>query len=561
MQRKHWVAGWLMALGALSAQAAEPVQPPRWINADDVRVRNGPSAEHRIIGALLRGAELILKAPEPDNGFCFIEGEGQFGYVACKFLSAERVQRRRAGEGGVDAAQRWASGNGVTVREAPRADAAVVDRLALNAVVKLVRSVDGGYCEVQPAAGAGGFTACRYLAVAPVVVAHVQGIRYADAPAPAGFDPVRAFWLSPGWDALTSYATHLKAGLGAKGVTGPWPRDDELEKMKAHLALGLKGSRPEPYADWADLKRQASQDLDLSGEVRRLNAQGLKAPDAAWKRQAKMEGVARQLQHHLGLWGLLHESISIEGHGAIRNIRLVRALEFPAIRPSLFRSDADLAPPNATTEAVSGRFGIVYRQLVSARPKSKEGAGEGGSAGLYDMLDHTSVLVRSVQRVQLFRDGRLKAEPSLARTKEILRWDADGPMCEGWTPGFSFGDAHPSMRPYLIEAGGPVNVNVSGRLFAFLTPMELPRGAATASESKMTLNREETGFVGGTSLYYDLDGDGIHDLAVWEGEGFGPGHLGGPTTTNDRWYRLAMVNINGQWKVLGSDVFGYGCGC
>ena len=90
--------------------AESPTQPPRWVSADDVRVRTGPGSDYRIAGTLSRGAELILKAPPDAGDFCLIEGEGYYGYVACQFLSAEKVARPRAGENGVDAAQRWVSG-------------------------------------------------------------------------------------------------------------------------------------------------------------------------------------------------------------------------------------------------------------------------------------------------------------------------------------------------------------------------------------------------------------------------------------------------------------------
>ena len=59
----------------------------------------------------------------------------------------------------------------------------------------------------------------------------------------------------------------------------------------------------------------------------------------------------------------------------------------------------------------------------------------------------------------------------------------------------------------------------------------------------------------------DLDGDGIPDLLVWEGQGKGPGHLEGITTTDDRWLKVTLVNLGGRWKVLASDAFDYGCGC
>src|SRR5512140_1621874 len=187
--------------------------------------------------------------------FCLIEGEGQYGYVACQYLSVERIARPRAGENGVDPAQRWVSGNAVTIREEPRPDATVVGRLALNDIVKLLREVSGtGYCEVQPATGPSGHTACRYLAPTPVVLAHIRGYRSADEAPPSDYDPERAFWLEPSWNALEQYAEYLKNQHPNISPQGPWPRDEALERMKAHLALGINGRKPEPYADWGELQ-------------------------------------------------------------------------------------------------------------------------------------------------------------------------------------------------------------------------------------------------------------------------------------------------------------------
>lgn len=551
----------LTILTPLASQAEIPAQPPRWISADAVRVRTGPGPENKVIGTLPHGAELILKSTTEVDGFCLVEGEGQYGYVACKYLSAERVPRSRAGENGVDPQQRWVSGNAVTLREAPRLDAAVAGRLGLNAIVKLLREAESGYCEVQPASGPTGYTACRYLAPTPVVLARVRGYRSADeAPSP-DYDPERAFWLAPGWDSLEQYAEYLKQRHPKIPPQGPWPRDDALERMKAHLALGLKGGKPEPYADWMELKRKAKQETDLSGEARRLQAQGQKVADKVYRRKSRLQQTARELQNAIGIWGPLHDAFSADG-GAARIVRLVRALEFPSVRSSLFRSEADLAPPNASAEQASGRFGIVFRQLLTPRPKPEPGDGSG--PGLYDMLARTQVLVRPVQRVQLFRDGRMRAESSHVRSSETLWRDVDEPMCSGWVPGFGYGAADAGMWRYFggeATMQAKLNSNPAGSLFAFYTNIALPPGPATRTETTMKLDRADTGFVRGTHLTYDLDGDGIADLAVWEGQGKGPGHLDGVTTTDDRWYRLVLVNIDGAWKVLGSDVFGYGCGC
>ena len=76
-----------------------------------MRVRAKPSLDGQIVGALPRGAELILKTQEEINGFCLIEGEGKYGYTSCQFLSSVSVPRSRVGEGGLPPDQRWVSGN------------------------------------------------------------------------------------------------------------------------------------------------------------------------------------------------------------------------------------------------------------------------------------------------------------------------------------------------------------------------------------------------------------------------------------------------------------------
>lgn len=548
MKSSFLMAGAIPLLISLSPVAAEP----RWVQADDLRVRSGPGADYRIVGTLSRGTELSFQQTASKE-FCLVQGDGQYGYVACQYLSAKPIQPPKAGENGVDAAQRWINGNGVILRDAPRQDGALVGRLSLNATVKRLREAAGtGYCEVQPASGPGGYTACRYLATKPVVMAELRGDRLSgEAPSP-DYDPERAFWLKPGWDALTRYVDYLKQSQPDIPQGGPWPRSEALERMKAHLALGLKGPKPVPYPDWSRLKRLADQDWDLSREER-----GKKITAAQQERIRQMEQTARELESAMGIW----DSISEQG-GAQRAIALARALELPEVQPSLFRDEAEIAPPGSTTEAASGRFGIVFRQWFT--PRRTVGPDQGTPAGLYDMLARKQALTRPVQRAQLFRDGRLQVEKSFVRNDETLYWEVDV-MCEGWTPGFSHGDGDAAIWRYFGDKGESrkesLKYNPAGSLFAFYAGIELPPGTAAVTEMPMKLNREATGFVSGVLLRYDLDRDGVADIAVWEGKGYGPGHLEGPTTTDDRWYRLAFANINGAWKVLGADSFSYGCGC
>ncbi len=550
----------LTILTPMTAQAAGSIQPPRWVMVDDLLVRAGPGPEYQVTGKLSRGAEVILKTTVETNGYCLVEGDGQYGLVACKYLSAERIVRPKAGADGIDAAQRWVNGSGVTLREAPRPDSSVVGRLSLNSTVKLLREKAGSaYCEIQPASGARGYTACRYLALAPVVMNTLRSS-----------DPERAFWLDPNWWSLEAYAQSLKAATTPTNPKDPWPRNDVLEKMKAHLALGLNGGRPKPYADWSELKRKAAQDFGLRGDAP-LQTQGKNVRSDASLREDRLAETANQLQTAISIGGPLHDTISADG-GKERVIHLVRALEFPSVLPSLFRSEAEIAPPSASAQDASGRFGIVYRQLVTPRPKPKPGEELGSGPGLYDMLTRTQTLVRPVKRIHLLRNGLLNVESSFLRQVETLWRDTDEPMCNEWAPGFAYGEADSSMWPALgVTVATVSNSNAKGQgrsksdpaisMFSFYTNINFSGVASSRTETSMKMNRAETGFIKGSQLHYDLDGDGIADIAVWEGQGFGPGHLEGPTNTDDRWYRLALVNINGMWKVLGSDVFGYGCGC
>jgi len=466
---------------------AEPLdQTTRWVLADRVRVRAGPSLENPVNGFVSRGAELVLKAPAQGD-FCLIEGEGRNGYIACKFLSAERVERLKAGANGIDAAQRWVTGDGLAVRYEPRGQAGEIIRLPLNTVVKLIKEGAGpesAYCEIEHD-GQRGYSMCRYLALSPVVSMSAQSIRSAKS-AP----DVKEYTADP----------------------------------------------PMPFVDWIELKRMARED------------------------KAKPDLTSPERQSF---------SSTIQSAGDSLSARnLILALEFPAVTPSLFGNEAEVAPPNSRAEHASGRFGIAVRSVVTSRSKPEPYLEEDGGAGPNSWEKITTALVRPVQRVQLFRDGKFRTSPSALLKKDAFWKTYEGDEisddCEGWFPGFSFGAADANIWNYFdyeSKSEEKRNVNPRGSLVAFYTTIEMPSGRAVRTETSMKLNRKATGFVRGIQLQFDLNGDGIADIAIWEGEGKGPGHREFPGKTDDRWYRLAMVNIAGKWKVLGVDTFSYGCGC
>lgn len=536
----------MLNLQTVRAEAFPKVYNPplvRWVQVDDLRVRYGPGTAYDQATILPRGTELLV-TEERDNGFCEVMGKEHYRqgyYVACKYLSSERIPETRAGVNNIDAAQRWVSGNSVTVREAPQIDAKIINRLSLNNIVKIhgVQN-ESGYCKIEMADGTQGFTACRYLVTAPVVLPIVYSYigLYDGSTMPDDYDPERLFWLNPSWFALLAYADYLSKRYPEIPKDGPWPRNETLERMKAHLKLGLKGKKPKPYLDWLQIKRKAQNQKN-----------------------------ANELERSIGIFSYLEDDNTPSNPDRPqRSIALIQELEFASVNPSFFRSESEVAPPATTTEDASGRFDITFRQLIQPRRRANKDL-EFTDPGIYDIRSGTQVLVKSVQHIRLFRDGRWQSEPSLIRTTEVLWGEVDPPMCGDWEPGFNFGSSvEPSIWGYFGDKDYQnqyirMNSNPPGSLYVFYTTMELPKGSATRTEMPVKMDRKATGFVRGIYLYYDLDHDGIPDLAIWEGQGKGPGHLEGRTKTDDRWYRLVLVNINGVWKVLGSDMFNYGCGC
>ena len=539
-------------LFATSAWASE--QPPRWIEADDLRVRAGPGMEKPVVGVLQRGTQVILKTKNSFDGYCLIEGDGQYGYVACQYLSDQPVARPRAGQGGVPADRRWITGTAVNMRIAPVRDAQVVTLLAINRTVRLLKdSAGAGYCGVQPLDRAGkddgpsGFTACRYLGVEPLSANQAAG--WDD-------DPIRGFWRSPDWWRLSTYAEALDKNLPESAKAGPWPRDEQLERMKAHLALGLKGPIPTPLADWAALKAlAAAHDPALLGSIKRAQIRSGQNEDLR-RRQSLADDAALRIYSSLGLPPDSHDPISSSsGGGGERVLRLMQTLELPRVRASLFRSEFEVGPPGENIERLAGRFDRIYRTVTTAR---RPNGPEGTPAGLYDMLSRTESLTRPVQFVRLYRDGTLRSEPNIARRTTLIGDVNDS--CEDWTPGFAFGDADgPTWNNYVkwaSENGFRQYKRASGpaRLFGYNALQEPPRSAASRTEQLVSLGRYNTGFVRFNQLSFDIDGDGEPDLVVLEGS---PTDYR-PLVTD---YRLLVANIGGAWKVLGYDTFSTHCGC
>lgn len=550
---------------APGAGAADNALPERWINASEVNLRTEPGTRGAVLALLPLGAPVRWIGTSESTGFCEVDSAGARGFVACRFLSASAPTAPAAGAAG-STTGRWVTGAGVNLRAEPSPQSAVVARLALNARVELLATIaDSPYCEVATgvpgAASARGYTACRYLATAPLAVDRIVAATLPDGQPNPQYDPARAFWLAPSWTGIEAYGTQLGAELKGRNAVAPEgltpssrPTDVEFDRMKAHLAKGIYGATPPAPPRWDDVRR-----LARAAGPQRVPARASPG-DRARIEGARLVAQSR-LARVLALWGPAFDATDGSG-GGVRLAGLVGALELPMAAPSLFKNASDVAPPGASVEDLSGRFHIVEAYRTRGRDL---GAALGTVDGLWDIGQVTVALTQPVVRTTLFRDGRLRTSSVRPSETRVLWGIVDPPMCEGYVDGFAYGEADPRVWRYFGADSQPdpeaLKRNPPGTLVSFATKSALPLANAPPVVTRQELDRERTGFVAGTWLQFDLDGDGVVDLAVWEGTGNGPGHLNGPAETDDPYYRLFFANIGGRWHVLGTDVFGYGCGC
>ena len=449
---------------------------------------------------------------------------------------------------------RWISGSGVNVRSEPSLTAPVLARLALNTKVELVGTPNvTGFCELRWTAVDGaalrGFTACRYLAEAATDVQRLAQSVLPDGSRNPQYDPARLFWLAPSWAGLEAYAMQLnetrlppavdQVSVQRRDAFERAP-DAQLERMKAHLALGVHGPAPARFVPWDELQRQARA---LAATPERPSAD-----DQRWT----------ALGNQLGLWVPFANQYQDTAIGARLAAGLVQAIALPTATPSWFKEAGDIAALGEDTAQLSGRFGFVHSYRTQPRaPKSEL---TWAFDGLWDIGAVTVALTRPIVRNTLFRDGRVMSATTFAGRKQITWGGSDPPMCHDWLPGFAYGDA--DRRLWAADADrAALKLHPAGSLVFFHTRRALPPSAALPVLQTMSLDRAATGFVRATQMHFDLDGDGHPDLVAWEGVGRGPGHLDGETKTDDAWYRLFFVNIGGRWVVLGADSFSYGCGC
>ncbi len=473
--------------------------------------------------------------------------------------------------------KRWVIGSGVNLREQANLSAPVLMRMALNTPVNLIAEVPKSkYCEIEVLASdkeaLRGFTACEFLGANVIKPREIASLYLADGKTPnPNYNPERSFWLKPSYEALAEYGRYLENKRNypkdeAEGVfLSERPKIAEFERMKAHLAKGILVARPEPFLRWDDLKISVRNlQKERLKKIKRIGP--IEKAEYSAYFGTSLEKRTNNLMEIIGINTL----DGLQGRAGLdippKLFSFIESLELPVITSSYFQDQNDIAAPTTHTEKVAARFQIIQAiQTKSYESRPKENKREW--FGLWDISLVNRSLTQQVVKNTLSKNGsNIQSEATYIRQSVLEYGNDDGVMCEGYEgDGFDFGDADPKISiNYGLNSGHPdysQPQKTGNKLMYFFTKRPLPQQTVSLNITKQKLNRAATGFVSSTAFHFDLNSDGIPDLVVWEGVGISPGHLDGPTKTDDAWFRAFFVNIAGHWHLLGKDTFSYGCGC
>ena len=528
---RHLLCGVLVSSSLICATSVFAQSTQRWINAAQVNLRGQPALDAPVLTRLPLAAVVQWVGLSSNPAFCEIEAGTERGFVACQFLSDQPVAAASttttAGQG------RWVTGAGVNLRAQPDLNAAVLTRMALNSPVQLITTLaDRKFCEVEVGSAGQpvirGFTACQYLGTEQLAVKKISEANLVNGETNPNYNPEKAFWLSPKPEHMLAYGEFLE-----KTKLTPAMKADDLSHR------GPFEGKPQK-----NLNRPAVPEFDA---MKARLAQGFLFPTNKNLLKSWSEWLPPQ----------------------DRGFDLVKsAVRLPAIEPSYFKNHAQLSPLESADMA-SSKWSIPLLATFQKGPRWVSGGhyGEPYVKGVWDIGPVSLGLSKGVQKNSLLRNGKIQTITTKLRPKNTL-WDTsddiDGTGCENFDYGFTMSestavlkqqkDGTETLDKSSLSRGNPAMIK-----FLTLDPIEHPQASVVRIESKHSL--AATGYDSSVIWHFDIDGDGIPDVAVWEGtSAVEANYLSGMKTLFPH-TRIYFFNIAGKWFVAGIDDFGFGCGC
>ena len=405
------------------------------------------------------------------------------------------------------AEKQWVLGSWVNLRATAAANGDIVDRLVVNTEVALLGR-QRNWCEVT---------------ARPEVLAEVGAPTLeADKPNPRYSAP-RAFWLAPSMVRLQAAGDHFWAVLlteAQRAKERPRQVDDKGNVIPDY------DKRPAPVR-YAIPEFEAMKDLMKRGVVAATERKPVLVRWAELQ-QAVANSVNGSIQLSGGRW-------VPDGVGP-----MVRHARLNAARPSFFQRETDLAPAASHVESLSAQFGIVERLKVLGGPKWVHMRHEEPYVrGNWDLGSFEITLDKPVLEYAVGRKG-------LAGLRE-------------WAPSWK----HDVSEDVTCNAGLNLVPRATRTLADYpqvkdplvwlhvAKPIAFKKVRVTTSARKLAPTpKEQEERSAYTTIFMhdiDIDGDGVPDLAVWEGmrrDGNGGDTLG---------VRVVFANIGGEWFLLDAD--------
>ncbi|MFZ6734251.1 hypothetical protein ACO0LG_20140 [Undibacterium sp. Ji42W] len=404
-------------------------------------------------------------------------------------------------------ARQWVSGSYVNVRTAAKKDAPVSATLIINTEVKLLVARDD-FCEISWENNQHGFIACKFLSTTPVILAELTSKKLANG----AIDPslsARAFWLQPGYNSLLAVASYFENTMLP---------EKQRESERKYLESGGVGN--------PEIKRFPIPELNA---MRAKLAAGVVAP----KEMAELASIWDGSPARMLPSSALHQWV-------YRQIRLTK------VQSSFFKSVNEFASPKTTPESISAQFGISWKLAVTAPPAwGGDNNGPSNKNGIWDMGEISQRLDQPIYTVGMNEKTEIVQASSTIEYREI--------------PG---GDSSPCAgNPHILwPVTDPQNAAHIQGLFRSNKALNLSKAKSTVKLQVLLQPKSlpaDPHFVRALTRYIDLDGDGIPDLALWDGINTQVG-LG---DNSEYHLTLIFVNVLGRWHFLDFDEEDPPCGC
>lgn len=419
----------------------------------------------------------------------------------------------------------WVQGSWVNLRAAAAANGAIVDRLIVNTEVALL-SKQGDWCEVTAKTPeVRGFVTCSMLGTRAVSLAEVGSPTLeAQQPNPRYSAP-RAFWLAPSMVRLQAAGDHFWTVMltdAQRAKEQPRRFDDKGNPIP-------DGDKRPPPVRYAIPEFEAMKDLLKHGVV------------AAPERRPVLVRWA-ELQQAVANSGTTYGSIQLAGDRWVPDAvgPMVRNARLNAARPSFFQREADLAPAASGIEQLSAQFGIVERLKVLGGPKWVHPRHQDAHVrGNWDIGSFEITLDKPVLEYAVGRKGLAGLRESTAS------WKYDVTEDESCSAGFNLTPRATRSLPGYPQVKDPLV------WLPVAKPVPFKKVRVTTAARKLSLApKEQEERNAYTTIFMhdvDIDGDGVPDLAVWEGmlrDGNGGDTLG---------VRVVFANIGGEWFLMDAD--------